>query len=147
MDELGKPFQQFWEWATTPVSIDQVTLFLSVYVFALIAIALALILLVMIFVGVRTPMQRGWRSKVVCFNMIVWRQIIVTLLGLDGIPQPWSLIFWIIAGGFMLDFVVNFHITWVRTSFDGKSPWIARSTISVFVFAFFLALRLAHIWN
>ena len=94
--------------------LEDMTRLLSFLTFTWIVYILTGILIVFLVVGCRTRMQRAWRSKVVAFNLIVWRQLLLTLTHRDGIPQPWAIIFWIVAIYFVLDFATGFYETWIR---------------------------------
>lgn len=101
--------------------LEDWTQFLSFEVFVWIVYILTAILIVFLVVGCHTRMQRAWRSKVIAFNLIVWRSLLLTITHRAGVPQPWAIIFWLVTGYFVADFAIGFFQTWVAPLY-GRHP-------------------------
>lgn len=124
-------------------SMEDVTLFLSFAVFTWIVYVLTAILIVFLIVGCRTRMQRAWRSKVIAFNLIVWRSLILSITNRDGIPQPWALIFWVVVGYFIADFAIGFYQTWILPIYSvhpALRPVLAVLTLGLLMLSVYLAV-------
>ena len=141
MLDLWGDIELFKQWFSSSPRIEDTTTILSAFAFSLVTLALAAILVVMLFVGVRTRMQRGWRSKVIAFNMIIWRSLYLLTHGEYAIPQPWALLFWVVVGAFMLDFMIAFHQTWIVGAF-GNVPRMVTivTTVGLAFFALLMSL-------
>jgi hypothetical protein len=144
LDLLGEWWNSIVTWWTDPIHLEDLTAFASGFVFSIIAIALFGILVVLLVIPVRTRMQRGWRSKTIAFNLVIWRSMYLAFSDDKIIPQPWAFIFWLIVGGFMLDFILAFHETWIVGAFGRRGRWkIISGLLGILILASALTLTVA----
>jgi hypothetical protein len=104
-------------------TIDEWTMFLSLSVFFAIFVVLVGVLAVLFLSPARSRMQRGWRSLIIGFNLIMWRSVFLIATQSEGLSQPYNILLWLLVGTFIAHFAIAFHYTWVAPLFGFMSRW------------------------
>lgn len=95
--------------------IDRATAWASFGIIVYITAIMVAILIIMLVVPPKTRMGRGWRSKVIAFNLILWQRWYLRITGEEQLAQPGQIIFLLIVAALLTDFAVAFWQVWITT--------------------------------